>query len=133
MGTIRSKIKRRSSEAKEVLKELQNFPVVTKENPNLLWKFSVVCMQAKSLASTEQGRTLAVLDFPDIQKTVTGRLGTRLRDRWSTKYGKLSAASEDGSVPFCQFCDWMASVTHESSLDGIQFDDSSAMGIKPQG
>ena len=50
----------RTSEAQKVLKELQNFPEVTSEDPDNLWKFSIVCMQARKLASTEQGGALLI-------------------------------------------------------------------------
>ena len=99
-------------------------------DPETLWKFSVVCQQAKTLASTEQGRALAVLDFADVQKTVTGRLSETLRGRWRTKYAKLAENNPDGIVPFCLFSDWVAKIASESSLDGVKYDYDSPLRYK---
>ena len=99
-------------------------------DPETLWKFSVVCQQAKTLASTEQGRALAVLDFADVQKTVTGRLSEALRGRWRTKYAKLAIESPDEVVRFSSFCDFIAKIASESSLDGVKYDDDAPLKNK---
>ena len=121
---LNDRFKKKSSGAKEVLKELQNFPEVRPNDPEGLWKFSVICEQAKTLAATDQGRALAVLDFADVQKTVTGRLNETLKCRWRTKYAKLATDSPDELVPFYLFCDWISKIANESSLDGVQYEDT---------
>ena len=127
---LNDRFKKKCSGAREVLKELQNFQEVKQNDPETLWKFSVVCQQAKTLASTEQGRALAVLDFADVQKTVTGRLSETLRGRWRTKYAKLAENNPDGIVPFFLFSDWVAKIASESSLDGVKYDYDSPLRYK---
>ena len=51
--------------ARRLMKELREFPMVSREDPERLWSFAEACRQAVILARTEQGRELAILDIPN--------------------------------------------------------------------
>ena len=114
-GEFAERFKRQPPAAKKVLAELHPFKQVRVDNHDSLWKFALVCRQAKMLSSTEQGRALAVLDFADVQRNVTKSLDDRLRERWARKYAKLMEANPIGDVPFGVFADWISQVARETT------------------
>ena len=51
----------------KLLTVLQSFPPVSIKQPDNLWAFALACQQAATLMTTEQGKQLGILDFPDAQ------------------------------------------------------------------
>ena len=83
-NALDSRFKSHSVAAEKLLMELQQFPLVSSDDPNNLWNFSLACKQANMLMDTEQGRELTILNLPKTQQLVTGRLSSALWDKWSS-------------------------------------------------
>ena len=114
-GELSERFKRHPPAAKEVLAELHTFKQIRADDSEALWKFALVCRQAKMLSATEQGRALAVLDFADVQRNVTKSLDGRLRERWRRKYAELMEENPIDDVPFSVFADWISQVARETT------------------
>ena len=109
--------------AKKVLHELQNFRQVTEKDSEAQWEFGLICRQAAMLARTEQGRSLAILDFAATQKGVTKHLDEMLRRRWMIKHAKAIKQNPGEDVKFQVFVDWISDVAKESSYTAVKYNE----------
>lgn len=90
----------------KLLRELQNFSKISVEQPDYLWVFALACQQAEKLMTTEQGKPLGILDYPDAQLSVTEKLDRKLWDRWM-RYGSEASAYAGAPIPFKRFAEWI--------------------------
>ena len=116
--------------ANKVLLELQNFRQIKRKDTKALFEFALVCRQATKLATTKEEMALAVLDFANIQKSVTTHLDEGLRRRWKVKYGKIVDEDPESNVPFSRFTEWIGKVAKEASHAGVQFETDQTDRIK---
>ena len=83
------------------------------------------------LATTVQGRALAILDFAETQKGVTKHLDESLRNRWTIKYAKTMKQNPMEDVKFQVFVDWISDVAKEGSYTGIKYS-KPVLGLQDQ-
>ena len=102
--------------ADKILRELQQFPIVSRKDPEKIRKFSYTCNRAMHLAMTHHGESLRTLDSKDMQNTVTSRLDEGLTDKWVAKNAKLAAGRQNRKVLFSDFCEWLEGIDRESMI-----------------
>ena len=100
--------------AKDLMKELEEFPSIYPDNRDQLWRFAQACKQANKLMETDRGLELKVLNYPAAQLKVTKRLPSGLFEKWKHHAYKYKI-EWDKSIPFQKFCGWIMMQVKESS------------------
>ena len=100
--------------AKDLMRELVEFHIVYADNKDHLCRFALACKQARVLMETDHCRELKMLDYPEAQLNVMGRLQFKLFGKWK-HYAYKYKEENDESVPFRKFCDWIMRQDKEGS------------------
>ena len=98
---------------------------MTTSDTQLLWRFSFACQQAKTLMDTDQVHSLCVLDFPEVQRKVIGRLDTSLQSKWGSHVFRVY--DDDSKVPFKDFSAWVAKLAERHSSPNLKFSDETTV------
>ena len=113
------RFKRNPQAANHLLDKLQKFPSVSVKDAQNLWRFSFACQQAATLMDTDLGRSLCVLDFPEMQRKVVGRLDASLQSKWGNQVFK--AYEDESQVPFKDFSLWVKKLAERHSNPYLKF------------
>ena len=102
--------------ARDLLKELEDFPAVYGNNKDQMWRFAQACQEASALMKTDRGHELKMLDYPAARLKIVKRLQSGLLDKWKHYTYKYTIANNNVSPPFQKFCDWMEKQAEERSI-----------------